>query len=226
MTADLRELALEACAWMTAQSPQTQSEAYLSCSSQRRLSRRDGEREAVETAAELGAGVRVVRGGRVGFASAGGADLETLKGLWRRAWSSCPMPRRRRGGSARPVEDRADTGCRFTLGRVSSLSRRILMPSHSDRGRSAGGRVLRGLAESRGGVVVASTRASAGAGLLPSRWSRPRTADRRRSERASSRAALWMLTVAAGARARSRRSRGRRPPRAGRRAFEPWVAEF
>lgn len=164
MEPDLRSLALEACAWMTAQSPQTQSETYLSRSSERRLSRRDGAREALETAAELGAGVRVVRGGRVGFASAGGADLETLKGLWRRATEQLPHAEPEKGRQLpAPVADRADPAFAASLWDESLFTRpwkdldeRLIQTEAAAR---AGGRVLRAeLAETRGEVVVANTR--------------------------------------------------------------------
>ena len=149
---------------MTAQSPQTQAEAYLSRSRERRLSRREGEREAVETAAELGAGVRVVQGGRVGFASAGGADLETLKGLWRRASEQLPHAEAEKGRQLpAPVEDGADPAFAASLWDETLFTRpwedleeRLIQTEAAGR---AGGRVLRAeLAESRGEVVVASTR--------------------------------------------------------------------
>ncbi|OGS39568.1 MAG: hypothetical protein A2506_04740 [Elusimicrobia bacterium RIFOXYD12_FULL_66_9] len=164
MSADTQALALEACAWMAAQSPQTQSEAYLSRSEERSLSRREGAREAVETAAALGAGVRVVRDGRVGFASAGGADLETLKGLWRRAVEQLPHAEAEKGRQLpAPVSDQEDSALASSLWDETLFARpwkdldeRLILAESSAR---EGGRVLRAeLAECRGEVVVASTR--------------------------------------------------------------------
>ena len=63
MNSDLEALATEAVSWMRAQSPETQSELYLSRSSDRALARREGTRDGVEIAESLGAGVRVIRDG-------------------------------------------------------------------------------------------------------------------------------------------------------------------
>jgi PmbA protein len=102
MSAALADLAAEAVAWMRSQSAETQAEIYLSRSVERSLARRDGAREGLETAETMGAGVRVIRDGRVGFASAGGADLETAQVLWRRAVEQLPQ--------AAPVAGRALPG--------------------------------------------------------------------------------------------------------------------
>ncbi|MBI4062217.1 MAG: hypothetical protein HY403_12405, partial [Elusimicrobia bacterium] len=75
MGADLESLARDAVAWMKARSSETQAELYLSRGEARALSRRDGERDGVEFSKTAGAGVRVARDGRVGFAAAGGADF-------------------------------------------------------------------------------------------------------------------------------------------------------
>jgi len=99
MSADLEALAADAVGWMRARSPETQAEIYLSRSVERSLARRDGVREGLESAESLGAGVRVIRDGRVGFASAGGVDGDTLRALWRRAVEQLPQ--------AAPVAGRA-----------------------------------------------------------------------------------------------------------------------
>ena len=85
MTVDLEALASETLSWMTAQSAGTEAEIYLERTHVRTLSRREGFREGCEIADGLGAGVRVLRDGKVGFATAGGADLTTLKRLWTQA---------------------------------------------------------------------------------------------------------------------------------------------
>lgn len=240
MSPDLRALAQEACAWMAAQSSQTQSEAYLSRSEERRLSRRGGEREAVETAAELGAGVRVARGGRVGFASAGGADLETLKGLWRRAVEQLPHAEAEKGRELpAPVGDRADPAFAASLWDETLLTRpwadldeRLMQTEAAAR---AGGRVLRAeLAESRGEVVVASTRgvlaqerdgsASIEVSVAAEDGGQTQVGEGFRAARRF--LDLDCLAAAGEAARRAAAGVGARRVRAGRRAviFEPWVA--
>ncbi len=91
---DLEDLAREAAAWMKAESAETQAEVYLSAGEDRMLARREGERDGVEASETRGAGVRVAREGRVGFAAAGGADLGALKDLYRRAVEQLPHAER------------------------------------------------------------------------------------------------------------------------------------
>ncbi len=87
---ELETLARDAVAWMKAQSAGTQAELYLSSGEDRSLSRREGERDGVEAAESAGAGVRVLRDGRAGFAAAGGADLAAIKELYARALEQLP----------------------------------------------------------------------------------------------------------------------------------------
>lgn len=237
---DLRALAREACAWMRSQSSETQSEAYLSRSSERRLSRRDGEREAVETASELGAGVRVVRDGRVGFASGGGADLETLKGLWRRATEQLPHAEPEKGRQLpAPASDRADPAFAASLWDESLFARpwdelevRLLQ---AEAAAGAGGRVLNAeFAETRGEVVVASTlgvlseerggSASIEIAVAAEDGGQTQVGEGFRVARRF--ADLDGLAAGSEAARRAAAGVGARRVRAGRRAalFEPWVA--
>lgn len=116
MSAELEALAREAVAWMKAESAATQAEVYLERGEDRALSRREGVRDGVETAETAGAGVRVCRDGRVGFASAGGADLASLKELYARALEQLPHaaadPRRSLPG---PVAASADAAFAASL---------------------------------------------------------------------------------------------------------------
>lgn len=166
MSADLEALAREAADWARAQSAETQAELYLSRSGERSLARRDGARDGVEIAESLGAGVRVIRDGRVGFASAGGADLVTLKTLWRRAVEQLPHAASEPGRALPgPSADPADPAFDASLWDATLFSRpweeldaRLVS---AEAAASAGGkaRALRSeLAESRGEVVVANTR--------------------------------------------------------------------
>lgn len=170
MSADLAALAAEAVSWMKAESAETQSEVYLSSSTDRSLARRDGARDGLELAESLGAGVRVIRDGRVGFASAGGADRETLRGLWRRAVEQLPhaaaVPGR---GLPKPKPIAPDPAFEASLWDESLFSRpwdalegRLLA---AEAAAAAGGkcRVLRSeIHEGRHAVVVANTRGALG----------------------------------------------------------------
>lgn len=82
---DLGVLAREAAEWMRGREPGVEAEVFVERGEERSLTRRDGARDGVESAQSRGAGVRVIRDGRVGFASAGGADAEALRGLYARA---------------------------------------------------------------------------------------------------------------------------------------------
>src|SRR6185503_5236126 len=116
MSSDLEARAAEAVAWMRSQSRDLSAELYLSRARHRSLARRDGAREGVELAESLGAGVRVVAGGRVGFASAGGADPDTLRGLWRRAVEQLPHAEAEAGRALpAPVKDEPDSAFAASL---------------------------------------------------------------------------------------------------------------
>ncbi len=150
---------------MRAQEPSVSAELYLSRSRRRVLARRDGARDGVEIAESLGAGVRVMEGGRVGFASSGAADPETLRGLWRRAVEQLPHAETQTGRALPgPAGDAPDAAFDASLWDESLFARpweeldaRL---GQAESAASAGGRarVLRSeLAESRGEVVVANT---------------------------------------------------------------------
>ncbi|MFI5346265.1 MAG: TldD/PmbA family protein [Elusimicrobiota bacterium] len=242
MKSDLDALAAEAVSWMRAQSPDTQSELYLSRSSDRALARRDGARDGVEIAESLGAGVRVIRDGRVGFASAGGADPETLRGLWRRAVEALPHAAPETGRALpAAAADSVDAAFDASLWDDSLFSRsweeleaRLLA---AETAASAGGkaRVLRSeLAEGRGEVVIANTRGvmarerGGSASVFVSSAAEDKGETQVGDGYRGARRFDALDPVAAGVEA-SRRALagvGARRTRAGRRAaiFEPWVA--
>ncbi len=87
---DLELLARDAVGWMKSRSSETQAELYFTRGEDRALSRREGERDGIEASETSGAGVRVVRDSRVGFAAAGGADLDAIKSLYDRAVEQLP----------------------------------------------------------------------------------------------------------------------------------------
>jgi PmbA protein len=241
MSADLRTLAAEAVSWMRAQPGGAEAEIYLSRGTDRALARRDGSRDGVETAESLGAGVRVVRDGRVGFASAGGADLEILRGLWRRAVEQLPHsePDASRGLPS-PAADEPDPAFAASLWDESLFARpweQLEAKLVSAEAAASGGgkaRVLRSeIAEGRGEVVVANTRgvlagerggsvsvsvsSSAGDGAetqVGEGYREERRFDALDPDAAGAQAARRALSAVGAGRAR-----------AGRRAvlFEPWV---
>lgn len=166
MSADLESLAAQAAAWAKAQGSGAEAEVYLSRSVDRVLARREGARESVETAESLGAGVRVVRDGRVGFASAGAADAETLRALWRRAVEQLPHAEPQPGRALpAPVADAADPAFAASLWDESLFARswdeleKTLAKAEAAASGGGKARVLRAeLTEARGETVVASTR--------------------------------------------------------------------
>lgn len=165
MSADLEGLAAEAVAWMRAQAGGARAEVYLSRGGDRSISRRAGARDAVEAAESLGAGVRVVAGGRAGFASAGGVDAEGLRALWRRAVEQLPHAEPRPGLSLpEPSAAEDDPALADSLWDESLFSRpwEALEAglARAEAAAEAGGRArcLRSdLSESRLETVVAST---------------------------------------------------------------------
>lgn len=99
VTPDLAALADEAVAWMAGRERGVEAELYLSRTESRVLARRAGKRESVETALSLGAGIRVMRDGRVGFACAGAAGPEILRELWRGAVAQLAYAEAEPGGA-------------------------------------------------------------------------------------------------------------------------------
>lgn len=84
-------MAREAVAWMKTQSSEAFAELYLSRQERWMRSSRDGAQDGIETSEIFGAGVRILREGRVAFASAAGADLAAIKGLYSRALRQLPL---------------------------------------------------------------------------------------------------------------------------------------
>lgn len=242
---DLSALAAEAVAWMRAREPGVQSEVYLSRGRDRTWSRRDGARDGTDAAETLGAGVRVVRDGRVGFASAGGADAETLRALWRRAVEQLPHAEPEPGRALpAPAKARADAAFAASLWDESLFARPWeeldAALGAAERAASAGGkaRVLRSeLTESRGEAVVASTTgvlsaerggsASLSVSVAAEDGAETQVGEAFRGARRFD--ALDPAGAGAEAARRALSALGARRARAGKRAvlFEPWVgAEF
>ncbi len=162
----LELLARDAVAWMKARSSGTQAELYLSRGEERAVSRREGERDGVEASESAGAGVRVVRDGRVGFASAGGADLDAIKDLYARAVEQLPHaepdPRRVLPGPQAPAGDDALASTLWDEALFTTpwdkVETRLKEAEAAAKAQPRVSRIMRiEYAESRGTVVVAGT---------------------------------------------------------------------
>lgn len=243
MSGELEVLARDAVAWMKARSAQTQAELFLSRGEARSLSRREGERDGVEASESSGAGVRVVRDGRVGFAAAGGAGLEAIKELYARALEQLPHaepdPRRVLPGPQAPAGDDALAATLWDDGLFAApweaVEERLREAEASAKAQPRVAGVMRvEYAESRGAVVIAGTSGlfaseragSASVSLLVAAGDGPEV-QLGESYRAERRAAALDF-AAAGREAGQRASSllGARRAKAGKRAvlFEPWVA--
>ena len=243
MTSDLDILVQEELFWMRAQSDGIESELYVGRGRERTLSRREGARDGVETAESLGAGVRVAFEGRVGFASAGGADPETLRALWRRAVEQLPHaePDVKRVLPAHAREDFDDSAFAASLWDETLFSRpwEALESGliRAEAAASTGGktRVLRSeLSESRVESVVVNTlgvlaRGRGGSAAVEisaaaEDGDQTQVGDGFRAARRFD--ALDLSSAGAEAARRAVSAIGARRARAGRRAviLEPWVA--
>lgn len=84
---DLKTLAAESLAWITKKAPGLEAELYLGRGEERGVELREGELDGLSHSSGEGAGLRLLAGERMGFASAGGADLATIQELFRKVSS-------------------------------------------------------------------------------------------------------------------------------------------
>lgn len=241
----LEQTAREALEAMRRRAPEgVELELYLSASEERSIDLRDGRLDGIQSAASEGAGLRVVREGRMAFASAGRADVEAAVGLLPRALEQLPhleaeehraLPE---GKAAAPSPELAAslwddelfaTDWKRIQPRLEALGDRI---RRGDRRISS---VLRaGYSESRGEVVIASTRgvftrergcsASVGASALCEEDDELQVGSAYQSARRCG--ALDFDRVADDAAQRTAALLGARKLSGGRRSvvFDPWVA--
>ncbi|MFA6318515.1 MAG: TldD/PmbA family protein [Elusimicrobiota bacterium] len=90
MKKPLLDLALESLEWIKKRAPGVEAEVYLARGEERGIEMRNGLLESVQSAGSEGVGLRVLDQGRVGFASAGGVDRETIQGLFDRVSEQMP----------------------------------------------------------------------------------------------------------------------------------------
>lgn len=84
----MRELAERALGWLKGQG--LEAELYLSRSEERGLERRDGKLDGIQQAASEGMGLRLLHDGRMAFACAGGLSFEGLQNLAEQARAQLP----------------------------------------------------------------------------------------------------------------------------------------
>ncbi|MDP3541869.1 MAG: TldD/PmbA family protein [Elusimicrobiota bacterium] len=243
MSSDLESLARDAAAWMKSRSRETQAEVFLSQGEERSLSRREGERDGVEASESAGAGVRVARDGRVGFAAAGGAGLAEIKELYERALEQLPHaepdPRRALPGPQAPAGDDALGATLWDDALFASpwdaVEARLRETEAAAQAQPHVAKVMRvEYAENRGTVVIAGTSGlfaverggSASVALVVAAEDGPEVqlGEGYRAARRASDLGFAAVGREAGGRASS--LLGARRAKAGRQPvlFEPWVA--
>ncbi|MBI5209573.1 MAG: TldD/PmbA family protein [Elusimicrobia bacterium] len=165
----LVDLALRSLDWIKKQSASLEAEVFLASGEDRGIELRNGVLESLQSVKSEGVGLRVLDGGRVGFASAGGMDLETVQGLYRKVAELMEHlePDDKMGFPAAAKDFSPEEAFEASLwddslfgGRLEGWQRRL----GAVQARVMGGdkrirTVLRlGYGESRGEVVVANTR--------------------------------------------------------------------
>ncbi|MBI4678176.1 MAG: TldD/PmbA family protein [Elusimicrobia bacterium] len=81
-TSPLLDLACESLDWIRKRSGRVEAEVYLARGEERGIEMRNGALESIQSAGSEGVGLRVLDEGRMGFASAGGLDLRTIRGIF------------------------------------------------------------------------------------------------------------------------------------------------
>jgi PmbA protein len=166
--ANLQDLAREFLDWVRARDRGVEAEVYLARSDERGVEMREGNLDNVQQGSSEGAGLRVLRGGRMGFACAGGVTPEILKSLYSKVSEQIehlePDACRDLPALAAP---RPDPGLEASLWDdslfVPSLTARVerLAECHAvilRQDRRLSGILRAGYGESRGETVIANTR--------------------------------------------------------------------
>ena len=85
---DLAELACSSLDWIRGQDPGVEAELYLARGEERGIELREGRLDHIQHAASEGAGLRVLAGGRMGFAWSSSWPARALLGRTSRAWGA------------------------------------------------------------------------------------------------------------------------------------------
>ncbi len=235
------DLAAAAAARMGELSPGVDAEVHLISGRSRRLSRRDGRRDGLESSETLGVGVRAVRDGRVGFACGPAGSFEELLSLWPLALAQlrCAEPEAAAALAAGAALPPPEPALAASLDDAALLERswedlESLLGEAEAEAASAGALIVRSeLSVQRARAVTASTRGvladetgswvDASISAAESDGGRTQVGEGWRGARALS--ALDARAAGREARARAEAGIDGRRTRGGRRAvvFEPWV---
>lgn len=165
---DLPPFAGELLDWVRSQDSGVEAELYLARSEERGVEMREGRLDNVQHGSCEGAGLRVLRDGRMGFASAGGISAKGVQDLYRKASEQLahlePDPCRDIPRPAPPAPDPALADSLWDVGLfVTPLESAVARLAETGAAALAAdprlAAMLRaGYGESRGEVVIASTR--------------------------------------------------------------------
>jgi len=165
---NLSELALDLLAWIRRQDSGVEAELYLARGEERGVELREDRLDNVQHGSSEGAGLRVLRGGRMGFASAGGLSPETVRDLYRQAREQLdhlePDPCKGFPAAApenrdRALEESLWDGELFTTPLEEFVARQKASAAAARACDGRGSSMLRaGYGETRGEVVIANTR--------------------------------------------------------------------
>ena len=165
---DLAELACSSLDWIRGQDPGVEAELYLARGEERGIELREGRLDHIQHAASEGAGLRVLAGGRMGFAWSGGLSVEGLRDLYRKVREQMgslepdpckdfpsPEPARPDPALAASLWD----GGLFTAPLAACQDRlQAAAASAMSQDRRLGAMLRAGYGEARGEAVVANTR--------------------------------------------------------------------
>lgn len=83
-------IALQALEWIGRRAPDAEAELYVASGEERGIELRGGVRDGLTQSQVEGVGLRVLKAGRMGFACAGGGDLETIQDLFEAVCAQLP----------------------------------------------------------------------------------------------------------------------------------------
>jgi PmbA protein len=163
----LQEVSAEAMGWIKKnRSKDIEAELYLSRSEERGAELREGKLNGIHYDSSEGAGLRIAKQGRVGFASSAGVSLEAIKDLYQRALAHLPhLGEDVHKGFPPPVANESDLALTESLKDESLFIEEwdAVLPHLEDMERAAlkntrvSSALRSGYGEMRGEVMVTST---------------------------------------------------------------------
>jgi PmbA protein len=240
---DLKALAALGLEWIRGQDVGLEAELYLSRGEERGLELREGLLDGVQQSSAEGAGLRLLAGERMAFASAGGLSLEAIQGLYKKASAELAfvekdahraLPEGLPDGGDRALEASLWDEALFTESWDAVTPRLLAMEAEALKDKRVSHVVRSGYSESRGEAVIANTKncftwerggsCSVGLSTLSNAGDETQVGSSFQSSRRAS--ALDFLKVGRESAARTTALLGSRKLAGGRRAviFDPWVA--